>query len=321
MSTGLNFQTCTIINSNKDIDTRNKTNNWLFKAISAEPSVNGAVKEGSDIFRVKRDFVFKKNCIVDVRKAVAEEAKMCKATIDFNKLFNDVKPAAGARRSYGRIDIYLGLEGSEEFLYACPWIQKGMPLWVEFVVESTDSAETLADKLVEDIKKDKNFLIDHELILVSADNGVLTLEGADEYQRLRKVEVSVLSDTEDYTDSVASMKRDDATAPIKLEEFGSNGFGTYSHIIRDLRLPTVENTYYSHIRQAETPVLGALYDQYIIEYCDVASNDGTMFVGQKGMSHTTHVFWVNQAVSEEFETELNKVFGNGKTSVEETILD
>ena len=49
-------------------------------------------------------------------------------------------------------------------------------------------------------------------------------------------------------------------------------FGTYSQIVKDLRLPTVENTNWLHLRKAETPIVGAVYDQYIIEYCAPANN-------------------------------------------------
>ena len=59
-----------------------------------------------------------------------------------------------------------------------------------------------------------------------------------------------------------------------------------------MRLPTAANYQWTHIRQAETPVVGGIYNQYIIEYCAPATNEGTQFVGHRGLSHTTHVFWV-----------------------------
>lgn len=311
MSTGLNFQTQTFINSNVDVDSakkngKGKDGKWLFRGANEADQVTVDGKK-VDVFRVKRDFVFKKPNICKVRKAIAYEPIMTKASVDFNKIFDQLKPTGDAKRAYGRIDIYIGLEGSEAFLYANPWVRKGMPLWVEFTVTTSDTATTLADKLAKDIKKDKNFVIEHELIEVEAKSGKLTFTGADEYQRIRNVEVVTFNETEDYTDRVAKLGDDEA---IKLDEKGENGFGTYSHVIRDLRLPTVENSYYSHIRQAETPILGALYNQFIVEYKDAASNDGYQSVGNRLDSYTTHVFWVNQAVSDEFEAELKKVYEN-----------
>ena len=46
------------------------------------------------------------------------------------------------------------------------------------------------------------------------------------------------------------------------------------------------------------------YKQYIIEYCAPASNEGLAFVGHRGDSWTTHVFWVNQNEAADFEKAL-----------------
>jgi hypothetical protein len=59
-----------------------------------------------------------------------------------------------------------------------------------------------------------------------------------------------------------------------------------------LRLPTATNYQWTHIRQAETPILGSVYNQYIIEYCAPSTNEGLGAVGARLESHTTHVFWV-----------------------------
>ena len=42
----------------------------------------------------------------------------------------------------------------------------------------------------------------------------------------------------------------------------------------------------------ETPIVGAIYNQYIVEYEAPATNDGLHAVGQRMTSHTVHVFWV-----------------------------
>lgn len=78
-------------------------------------------------------------------------------------------------------------------------------------------------------------------------------------------------------------------------------FGTYSQIIKDLRLPTTENTRWLHLRQAETPIVGAIYDQYIIEYCAPANNRPLGAVGCEVDSYTTHIFWVKHDIAAEFD--------------------
>ena len=143
------------------------------------------------------------------------------------------------------------------------------------------------------IKSNNLFQVDKDLIKVTVDEdaNTLTLEGATEYQRFRNIEISVFDAISDDAEKVASLKDGDfATGYV----YGKNSFGTYSQIIKDLRLPTMENTQWTHVRQAETPIVGAIYNQYIIEYAAPASNEGLACVGQKLESHTTHVFWVKR---------------------------
>ena len=283
---GLNFQTQTIINANVDKDSNNAV---LFEAVR-NFKVDGVAK---DVLKVKRDFLFVKDNVKAIRKAEGHEATMCEATIDFNALADTLLPS-GVTKAYCRLDIYIGVEGAEPFIYSTPWVQKGIPFWVEFTVTTANKAN-LAKHVADMIKKNNLFQVDKDLIKVTVDEGAntLTLEGATEYQRFRKIELNVFDESSDYAEKVDELS--DATdANIKLIERGENSFGTYSQIVKDLRLPTIENSHWLHIRQAETPIIGAIYDQYIIEYCAPASNEGLAAVGQKLESHTTHVFWVNK---------------------------
>lgn len=289
---GLNFQTQTIINSNLDPDSKAV----LFESKS-DYKVDG---EAKTVLQVKRDFIFVKDNVQKIRKRAGYEAKLCKATIDFTSLLNDLKPDSGV--NYCRLDIYLGVEGAEPYIYSTPWVHKGKPFWCEFIVKSTDKAKDIADRLEKTIKSNHIFQVDKDLINVTNDKaGKLTLEGATEYQRFKKVEINIFASDADYADVVAELG--DA-APIKLEERGSNAFGTYSQIIKDLRLPTAANYQWSHVRKVETPIVGAIYDQYIIEYCAPATNEPLAVVGGRMDSHTTHVFWVNHDIAETWETAL-----------------
>lgn len=296
---GLNFQTQTIINANVDKDSKNAV---LFEAKKVK--VDGVEK---DVLKVKRDFLFVKDNVKAIRKAEGHEAVMCEATVDFDKIteIKDFTKSAETPKLYCRLDVYLGVEGAEPFIYSTPWVQKGMPFWVEFTV-TEDNKANVATHVADMIKKNNLFQVDKDLIEVSVEGNKLTLKGANEYQRFRKIEVNVFDAYADYAEKVAELvkKTKDAagvenTAAVKAAavaevEKGKNSFGTYSQIIKDLRLPTIENSHWLHIRQAETPVIGAIYDQYIIEYCAPASNEGLGAVGQKLESHTTHVFWVNK---------------------------
>ena len=276
---GLNFQTCTIINSKFDVDSNNKV---LFEGVKTK--VDG--KE-VDALKVKRDFLFIKDNVKSIRMRAGYPAMACKATIDFAELMSEIKPAKG--NNYCRLDVYVKWEGQEPFYGANQMhIQKGIPFWVEFTVKASDNASALAEKIAKQIKKDHLFLIDKDILEVSVEGSKLILEGSAEFQRLEEIKISQFQLTDDYAEKVSEL----GGVGITLNEKGYNSFGTYSQIIKDLRLPTAANYQWTHIRQAETPVVGGVYNQYIIEYCAPATNEGTQFVGHRGLSHTTHVFWV-----------------------------
>lgn len=310
MATGLNFQTQTIINSNLDPDSsklngKDTDNTYLFK--SDKTNIDG-VKV--DALKIKRDFVFVKGCVKAIRKRAGYNSVPCKATIDFLDATLSAALKAGGAKTYCRLDIYLGVEGAEPYIYSTPWVQKGMPFWIEFTVKEADEAATIAKNVADMLKKNHVFLCDKDLINVSVNGAKLVLEGATEYQRFRKIEISTFDAYDDYAEKVAELdpKDEDAT-DITLDERGKNSFGTYSQIIKDLRLPTAANYQWTHIRQVETPIVGAIYNQYIVEYEAPASNDGLHAVGQRMTSHTTHVFWVknDSALISEWETALGTI--------------
>lgn len=293
MATGLNFQTQTIINSNLDPDSsklngKGTDNTYLFK--SGKTNIDGVEV---DALKIKRDFVFVKDCVKAIRKRAGYNAVMCKATIDFADSALLAALTAGGAKTYCRLDIYLGVEGAEPYIYSTPWVQKGMPFWIEFTVKEADEAATIAKNVADMLKKNHVFLCDKDLINVSVSGSKLILEGATEYQRFRKIEISTFDAYDDYADKVAELDpTKTAATDIKLDERGKNSFGTYSQIIKDLRLPTAANYQWTHIRQVETPIVGAIYNQYIVEYEAPATNDGLHAVGQRMTSHTVHVFWV-----------------------------
>lgn len=293
MATGLNFQTQTIINSNLDPDSsklngKGTDNTYLFK--SGKTNIDGVEV---DALKIKRDFVFVKDCVKAIRKRAGYNAVMCKATIDFADSALLAALKAGGAKTYCRLDIYLGVEGAEPYIYSTPWVQKGMPFWIEFTVKEADEAATIAKNVADMLKKNHVFLCDKDLINVSVSGSKLILEGATEYQRFRKIEISTFDAYDDYADKVAELDpTKTAATDIKLDERGKNSFGTYSQIIKDLRLPTAANYQWTHIRQMETPIVGAIYNQYIVEYEAPATNDGLHAVGQRMTSHTVHVFWV-----------------------------
>ena len=287
---GLNFQTQTILNSNLDPDSGKGV--VLFE--SKREKVDGVEK---DIVRVKRDFLFVKDNVDCIRRRKGYEAELCEATIDFTKLTSVVPTdnAADNAVNYLRLDIYIGIEGAEPYIYSTPWYHKGKPFWVEFLAKKGDSAKALADRLEKTIKSNHIFQVDKDLIKVTNDGaGILTLEGATEYQRFRKVTLNIFEADADYADLVTELNPNEVVASdaIALVTKGKNAFGTYSQIVKDLRLPTAANYQWLATRKVEIPIVGAVYNQYIIEYHAPANSHPLSVVGGRLDSHTTHVFWV-----------------------------
>lgn len=314
---GLNFQTCTIINKKVDIDS-NVEGVELFKA------------EG-DVLKIKRDFIFEKANVLAIRKAEGHEATACEAVIDFKKVLADLTFEAGEKNKYCRLDIYLGVEGAEPFIYSTPMVQKGLPFWVEFTVKkpagdsmTPEEAAVVAKDVADAIKKNHLFVIDKDLMTVSVNSAVMTLTGNTEYQRFKNITVHTFNSTDDYTEVLAELvkiKDGEAatTEAIYESERGTNSFGTYTHIVKDLRLPTAANYQWTRLRQAETPIIGATYNQYIIEYCAPAANDGLQAVGQRMNSHTTHVFWVNKDIVSYWELALAAIDPDGEPLKDENL--
>lgn len=97
-----------------------------------------------------------------------------------------------------------------------------------------------------------------------------------------------------------------------------NGVGTYAQILRDLRLPTMENLAYGSLTQQmeEMPVPGNKYVQYTLHYVTCRGILGGSAVGEVTHSKTTHVFFVPadccpcaEGLDQAFQDALNEAFG------------
>ena len=283
---GLNFQTQTIINSNLDPDSGKGV--VLFE--SKKEKVDGVEK---DVLKIKRDFLFVKDNVDCIRRRKGYAAELCEATIDFTKLTSVVP--TDHEVNYLRLDIYIGIEGAEPYIYSTPWYHKGKPFWVEFLAKKGDNAQALADRLEKTIKSNHIFQVDKDLIKVANDGaGKITLTGATEYQRFRKVTLNIFEADANYADLVTELNPNEVVASdaIALVTKGKNAFGTYSQIVKDLRLPTAANYQWLATRKVEIPIVGAVYNQYIIEYHAPANSHPLSVVGGRLDSYTTHVFWV-----------------------------
>lgn len=290
------FTTTNVINSDKDLTT------------------------GKDLYTVEKDTLmikrvanFKKENISAIYKATAQEAENAKVTIDLSGI-------SATENDVLRLNIYIGLtQASQDSRYSNDMIYKGKPFSVDFVWK-TDAATT-AENLVKTIKKYDVLVYGEKLLNASNSGNFITIEATNEYQRFRKVDIDKYekSTTEypysgTYTtlkslDSITNVKNSNAEVTATEEGYfaGKEGFGTYSFLLHNLRLPTSARTRAFGINQDETPIVGAKYDQYTIHYCADRGPLGLNAVGDTVKSTTTHVFYVLSTLSKAFMEALNKV--------------
>lgn len=258
--------------------------------------------------------LFEKRWVESIRKAAGHKMELCEATLDLAK----VKEAVGDA-TVARLYIYVGLEGSEESIYANDWYRKGMPLSVSFAVAEPAA---MAAAIVDTVKKFNVFTKVKKVLDVTASGSVLTIKGTHEYQRLQKIailvgdggmlgeEKTVLSwDLSEAryaaTDEGMGAEAYVALTGVTLVNPGVNGFGTYSQLLKDLRLPTANHNHWLGVQKDEMPVVGSVYTQYIINYyAPSTANPSFTAVGNRSMSETTHVFWVREDLIEKWEEVL-----------------
>lgn len=311
-----NWTTTTIINSLKDYTTGAD----LVKVWSGAETLDGQdLPSGFSgqypVIKIKRDHTFEGRYISTVYKAIANNPILCEMEIDGAALYDAVKPGEGESPKVARLAFYVSLEGSEESIYANDWYQKGKPFSIGFEVTAKDTAETVAKKIKKNAEKFGIITYGKKIFDITVDGTTITLKGTHEYQRFKTAAVALDADiTEEvvdyYEDGIDNIEEGQTSEGgiFKSIKRGLNGFGTYSQLVKDLRLPTAHNLKWLRIKEDETPVIGAKYNQYIITYCAPSmANPGFTVVGQHNMSVTTHVFWVNQAVSDKFEELLGAV--------------
>ena len=283
-----NYTTTTVINSDKDTSGKD-----LFKAVSTTDSDGTVHKE----VRVCRHLTFKDKNVQAIYKRGYQAEVKPKVTIDLT----NVATAAATKDQIFRLNLYIRLSGSQDERYANSLVYKGKPFLVEFPVKAGEAAADIATKIVAIVNKYQNMVYEDRLVTVSASTTKVVLEGISGEQRFSKVAVEMW-DKDDYVTKAELVNGVDATGMITLDAAGSNGFGTYRHILKDLRLPTAANTRFGRIVEDEAPIPGAQYDQYTIYYCVHRGTLGTAAVGQDVTSVTCHVFYVNKNYTTAWET-------------------
>lgn len=260
----------------------------------------------TDVFDLKREGKFLKANVKAIYKAQYTEPVLAVASLDTtDDIFNDNK--------LYRIAMYIRLSGSQNSYYSNDMVFKGKPLYIEFERVEGDSDEALAKKVAYIARKYMTAVYEFEIVKVEAKGTKIIISATDEYQRFTKVDVEAWDSNAGAQNHVgtfgAFVVKGSATpegTKLNLVQ-GREGFGTYQYMLKNYRLPTAANTRWTRIVQDETPILGAKYNQYIIEYSKERGIMGAAAVGDVTTSVTQHVFFVNQTVSADFEAGLAKI--------------
>ena len=295
------FTTTNVINSDKDLTTGKDL--WKYEAESGlKPAV----------LRIKRVANFEKPNVMAIYKAAAVAPEMAKATINFGS------GISGAQGDIFRLYIYVGLtEASQDSRYANDFKFKGKPFSVDF--EWKDNAANTVKALVEAINKYEVMVYGDKLLNVTYNSTYLTIEATNEYQRFKVLNVEKF-DKEAYNhmgeykvvkgiSDLGAAKTANSQVTNSADGFfpGKEGFGTYSFLLHNLRIPTSMRTRAFGVNQDENPIAGATYDQYTIHYCTNRGILGTNAVGDVTKSMTTHVFYVKSDLSSSFASALGNI--------------
>ena len=241
---------------------------------------------------VKRVLKFVKENVQAIYKRAANDPVLSKAE------FTMVNSGAGVYR----VVLYMRLSGSNNSYYSNDMVFKGKPLVYEFKVGAEDTATEMATAAKNAINKIATLYGDN-YITVDATGDKLTITGTDEYQIFTVAKIQKFDPTVN-TALIGGEFVDNIAATITN---GKPGFGTYTQIIKDLRLPTMEAIRFGGINQEELPILGKKYNQYTIHYCKDRGILGTDAVGDTVTSKTIHVFFVNEDIATAFETALGNI--------------
>lgn len=270
------------------------TNTIVLNSLKDVTTGLGKIVEGLDNIEVRRVNKFLKSNVSAIYKRAASDPVIGKAE------FTVTNPGAGIYR----LKLYIRLSGSQNSYYSNDFVFKGKPFVYEFKIASDlTTATNVAKEIKRVIDKIQAFYGD-KYIKTEVAGDKLTIHGVDEYQLFTEAKIQKLNTA--ANNPLTNEVFEDVTEGTITKSV--EGFGTYTHILKDLRLPTIEARKFEAVNQEELPIPGAKYNQYIIEYKVDRGLFGGAAVGQQVTSKTTHVFYVLDSLATGFETAL-KVLG------------
>ena len=204
--------------------------------------------------------------------------------------FNLATSSPFVANNYYRLELFVRLNDNAQSDYSNSLVFKEKPIYFEFQAPDTafDATETAA--LVAAFNADQA-RYGYPVLKASASSTIITIEGINEFQTIVDAYISkweTATALDSYKGDFTRM-----TTPAGAITKGKVAFGSYEWILRNLRLPTMENRRFTSPNELEMPVPGVTYNQYTIYYKKDRGILGGAAVGQVTSSETCHVFYVN----------------------------
>jgi hypothetical protein len=282
---------------------------------SAKDSLSGLDKfnkiSDEQSFRVLRVGDYK-TANIKGRKIYKTSASNPQVSISKITITTAVIPTTGVI-NHIRLAIGMQLSGSADSYFAETMDDRRRRMfYANLDVVSTDTASNIASKLVEIINKQGNFYnnlrfkanLDPDLD-PNSDSAKITVTSANEFQLFNVLEVQKLEDF-----STAALGNYYPKEPVyrtiltgSHTQTAKEGVGTYWTMLKNVQIQTSLRTgIFNQDNDDSKIVPGASYNQYVFDYECERDHTGMGAVGEKLVSITKVVFWINTTISDNFET-------------------
>lgn len=219
------------------------------------------------------------------------------------KLVKELTVGSTAPNDVVRFKVGTFQQGLVTSIYADSQLKHVKPFFVEItVVDPTKIGEEIATALTKQLN-----LSDFKFFTISGAGNVVTLEGADCYTKFAELELVKLKEVDKYSEFQAYdnlwswdgkyTEKKDAQGEFTADSdrIASEGNGTVTRLIKDLRVPTETNHAPFAPDFGGRPIPGSKYDQYVIETITERREMGVGVVGANAESFTKQIIFANQA--------------------------
>lgn len=277
---------------------------------SAKDSLSGLDKfdspmiSGEKGFRVLRVGDYK-TANIKGRKIYKTSASNPQVSISEITITKTVIPTTAGVINHIRLAIGMQLSGSADSYFAETMDDRRRRMfYANLDVVSTDTASKIASKLAEIINKQGNFY-NNLRFKADPDGDKITVTSANEFQLFNVLEVQKLEDF-----STAALGNYYPKEPVyrtiltgSHTQTAKEGVGTYWTMLKNVQIQTSLRTgIFNQDNDDSKIVPGASYNQYVFDYECERDHTGMGAVGEKLVSITKAVFWVNTSISNTFET-------------------